>query len=177
MKLHGEQYERKKCDTTLHLVGRDRYFKIWGFMRYDLRLEKTELLVYAVIFSYFKSNGSDFRGSRKYLCDWCGAGRTAVDNALRSLTAKDYIKRKIYVEWGVERVAYEINVERLPRCDMFKDIWDGLDYHKEHKKELEEYASISYQKYLDNAAKETTDVETVRARILEELRQMKAENS
>lgn len=178
MKLYGEQYERKKCNSTLPMVGRDRYYKIWGFMREDLRLEKTELLVYAMIFSYYKSNGSDFRGSRKYLCDWCGVGRTAVDAALKSLTDKNYITRKIYTEWGIARVAYAINIASLPRCEMFREEHDSLDYHEKHKAELEEYGQLSYKRYLEDDAKSTSDIEAVRAHILRELEQMrKNENS
>lgn len=174
MKLHGERYERKKCESSLHMVDREKYFKIWGFMREDLRLEKTELLVYAQIFSFYKSNGSDFRGSRKYLCDWSGAGRTAVDNALKSLVKKNYITAKVYTEWGIARVAYAINIASLPRCEMFKEEHDRLDFHEKHKEEIAEYGRVTYQRFLDEEEeKNKSDIEAVRAHILRELQEMR----
>lgn len=100
-------------------IGRENFLKIWGFMLVDLKLEKTELIVYAVIFSMHKNYCDCFSGSRRYLEKWSGASRATVENALKSLENKNLIKKE-YRQYGRSRQAvYFINTEALPTCEMF----------------------------------------------------------
>ena len=116
----------KRIDNTTEgvkgsLLERDQYIRIWGFMLADLKLAKTELMVYAVIFSMYKYNFDDFSGSRTYLQAWCNSGKTAIDNALASLVKKQLIT-KGYRQFGNVRVAtYGINPDMLPECEMFEN--------------------------------------------------------
>lgn len=100
-------------------IGRENFLKIWGFMLVDLKLEKTELIVYAIIFSMHKNYCDCFSGSRRYLEKWSGASRATVENALKSLENKNLIKKE-YRQYGRSRQAvYFINTEALPTCEMF----------------------------------------------------------
>ena len=100
-------------------IGRENFVKIWGFMLVDLKLEKTELIVYAVIFSMHRNYCDCFSGSRRYLEKWSSASRATVENALKSLENKKFI-RKEYRQYGRSRQAvYFINTEALPTCEMF----------------------------------------------------------
>ena len=100
-------------------IGRENFLNIWGFMLIDLKLEKTELIVYAVIFSMHKNYCDCFSGSRRYLEKWSNASRATVENALKSLANKNLI-RKEYRQYGRSRQAvYFINTEALPTCEMF----------------------------------------------------------
>ena len=100
-------------------IGRENFLKRWGFMLVDLKLEKTELIVYAVIFSMHKNYCDCFSGSRRYLEKWSGASRATVENALKSLENKNLIKKE-YRQYGRSRQAvYFINTEALPTCEMF----------------------------------------------------------
>ena len=100
-------------------IGRENFVKIWGFMLVDLKLEKTELIVYAVIFSMHRNYCDCFSGSRRYLEKWSSASRATVENALKSLESKKLI-RKEYRQYGRSRQAvYFINTEALPTCEMF----------------------------------------------------------
>ena len=102
------------------LIAREQYMSFWGFMILDFNLEKTELLVYSVIFSLYKSTYREFTGSRKYLQKWCNAGKTAIDKALASLESKGLIIKE-YRNYGEFRKAiYYINTEALPTCKMFE---------------------------------------------------------
>lgn len=107
----GAHVERK--------IKRDQYLKVWGFMITDLGLEKTELLVYAVIFSYYINYCDYYSGSRRYLQQWCNCSKTTVDNALKSLEKKNLIEKE-YQQYGqLHKAKYTINIEVLPECEMF----------------------------------------------------------
>lgn len=110
---------RKKREIP-NLISRDQYFRIWGFMRYDLRLEKAELLIYALIFNYYNTRGESYVGSREYISEWCGCGKTAVDDALRNLCKKNYIIKESDRVGSVMRTSYRINPKMLPKCEMFE---------------------------------------------------------
>ena len=110
---------KDKKGTCERFIDREQFFKIWGFMILDLKLEKTELLVYAIIFSFYKYQDASFSGSREYLQSWSGAGRTAVDSALSSLEKKGLIYKQ-YERFGrATKAIYEINTDKLPTSEMF----------------------------------------------------------
>ena len=100
-------------------IGRENFLKIWGFMLVDLKLEKTELIVYAVIFSMHKNYCDCFSGSRRYLEKWSGASRATVENALKSLENKNLIKKEYRQSGRSRQAVYFINTEALPTCEMF----------------------------------------------------------
>ena len=102
-------------------INSEQYVKIWGFMLKDLNLEKTELLVYAVIFSMYKYNLDSFNGSREYLRQWCNAGRSAIDNALNSLVRKKLLIKNTVYYGKSARSVFSINPDMLPECDMFEN--------------------------------------------------------
>ena len=101
------------------LIEREQFVIVWGFMILDFGLEKTELLVYAIIFAIYKSTSCGFTGSRRYLQNWCNAGKTTIDNALLSLEKKGLIIKE-YKSYGeFTKAVYHINEEALPTCEMF----------------------------------------------------------
>ena len=111
---------KAKKDIKFDLVHPDQYVKIWGFMLTEFRLQKTELLVYAIIFSIYWHHADAFSGSRGYLQSWCNAGRTAIDKALESLEAKKLITKE-YTQFGqVRKAVYLINTDTLPTHEMFE---------------------------------------------------------
>ena len=95
------------------LIPADSYIKIYGFMRSAMNLEKTELLVYALVYSYFR-NSMPFTASREYIAEWVGSGKTAVDRALSTLIDKGYIIKTTKRERGYTCIEYSINIEALP---------------------------------------------------------------
>ena len=85
----------------------------------DLGLEKTELLVYAVIFAMYRNYCECFMGSRAYLQSWSNSGRTAVNQALASLEKKNLIIKKLRRYNNIRKTVYFINTEALPDCELF----------------------------------------------------------
>ena len=115
-------------DPIISYVG-ERYFKVWDFMICDFKLERTELFVYAIIFSMYKSTGKCFTGSREYLAKWSGSSVRSVARALKSLVEKRYIDKLNRTADGENRVVYYVNFEMLPTCKTFsrenfaRDVW------------------------------------------------------
>ena len=102
------EINKNKKSETLDMVDDESFIVIRGFMRTKLKLEKTELIVYAIIYG-FHSNGHIFNGSVRFLCEWSGSGRTAVRSALASLVNKGYIIKHVKRINGIDFVEYSIN--------------------------------------------------------------------
>lgn len=118
---------KKKPPT---LITGDSYIKIYGFMRSAMQLEKTELLVYALIYSYFR-NSAPFTGSREYIAEWVGSGKSSVDIALAALIERGYITKTHRRERGYNFIEYSINVETLPQSSAHYNI---LKLYEEDKR-------------------------------------------
>ena len=118
---------KKKPPT---LITGDSYIKIYGFMRSAMQLEKTELLVYALIYSYFR-NSAPFTGSREYIAEWVGSGKSSVDIALAALIERGYITKTHRRERGYNFIEYSINVETLPQSSAHYNI---LKLYEENKR-------------------------------------------
>lgn len=98
----------------------ERFFKVWDFMIGDFKLEKTELLVYSIIFGMYRNYCDAFTGSREYLARWTSASERSVAAALKSLEEKKLIEKE-YRQYGMIRKAiYRVNTRLLPTCEMFK---------------------------------------------------------
>jgi len=64
-----------------------------GWMIFELKLNYSELRVYALIYGFSQGGQGDFHGSLKYLADWCGLStRSNVLRVIRSLQDKQLIK-------------------------------------------------------------------------------------
>ena len=98
----------------------DQFVSIWGFMLSDLKLAKTELMVYAVIFALYMHRGESFSGTREYLQAWCNSGKSAIDSALASLEKKKLIIKE-YRKFGkATKAIYYVNTDALPTHEMFE---------------------------------------------------------
>ena len=96
----------------------DTHVTIHSFMRTEMNLKNTELMVFAIIYGFFR-NGLPFTGSRQYIADWVGGGLSTVDLALASLVRKGYIEK---VQRRAKSVQYSVRVENLPDIPMHSGI-------------------------------------------------------
>lgn len=88
-------------------VKDNNYISIQGWMRTKLNLKGNELLVYAVIYGFSQDSESTFKGSRKYIAEWCGCSLDTVDRSLSSLVAKGFIAKYPHTDDnGVRLVDY-----------------------------------------------------------------------
>ena len=87
-----ELFVRENKKGAPELVTPEADFRIYGFMRTSLGLEKTALLVYALIYSSF-CRGALFTASREYISQWVGSSKSAVDSAISDLVERGYISK------------------------------------------------------------------------------------
>jgi DNA-binding MarR family transcriptional regulator len=73
---------------------KDSYFMVHSFMTSGLKLSGTELLTFALIYSFACSEERCFRGSLSYITERTGASLRAVNYALRSLLDKGFITKQ-----------------------------------------------------------------------------------
>lgn len=75
------------------MLNRDSYIHVNAFMVTELGLKGNELLAYAIIYGFSQDGEGEYRGGISYLCEWLGASKPTVINALKSLTEKGYIEK------------------------------------------------------------------------------------
>ena len=98
-------------------VTDENYIVIAGFMINRLNLKGNELLIYAIIYGYSKSDGNRFTGSLQYLSDWTNSSKQSIMNCLKSLEEKGFI------------VKIENNIQGVKFCEYYATKLDTL-YNK-----------------------------------------------
>lgn len=77
----------------MSVVKDNNFIAIQGWMRTKLNLKGNELLIYALIYGFSQDGNSMFKGSRKYIADWCGCSLDTVDRSLSSLINKGLLAK------------------------------------------------------------------------------------
>lgn len=115
------------------------YFIVYDFMVDELKLDGSELLVYALIYS-FTNAGSECYGTLEYIAKRVGASRTTVYRALKELAKKKYIIKRKEKKSG--RVIYVAGREALFKnenttaSECNTDSFKTAPNNKEIKKEI-----------------------------------------
>lgn len=86
---------------------------IQGWMVESGLLERNELLIYAIIYSYSQGGQGIYYGRKSYLMKWTGYKIRQVRNILLNLENKNLIKREKIIKSGVEYVCYSIVVDKI----------------------------------------------------------------
>lgn len=94
----------KECD----------FVTVQGFMRTNLNLTGTELVVYAIIYGFSKDGVSVFSGSAQYLADWVDMSRRGMFKLLKRLTDRGLIIKVKRVKNGVQYTDYYANPKFFP---------------------------------------------------------------
>lgn len=88
-------------------VKDNNFIAIQGWMRTKLNLKGNELLVYALIYGFSQDENSRFKGSRKYIAEWCGCSLDTVDRSLSSLVNKGLLAKYPHTDdYGSRLVDY-----------------------------------------------------------------------
>lgn len=89
------------------MVNDNNFVTIQGWMRTKLNLKGNELLIYALIYGFSQDGSTRFKGSRKYISEWCGCSLDTVDRTLGSLVNKGLLAKYPHIEDnGVRLVDY-----------------------------------------------------------------------
>lgn len=124
---------RTSCENEMRkMLPSQAYFRLWAFMRVDLDLTGAELMIYSIIYSYFR-NGDSFTGSHKFLAYWTGYGLTSVNMALLKLVEKKLIAKGSTVIRGRRVPEYTIVPSSLPPLPMHENILSMCKEEKERE--------------------------------------------
>ena len=122
-------------NTEVGRFGYDNFVTIWGFAREEFKLKGFELLVYSIIFGYYKNGCQAFTGSRKYLENWTGGSRSTIENVLASLEARGLIIKEYRRYGSITKAIYCINTDKLPTHPMFELENMNRDINEKQKRE------------------------------------------
>ena len=117
--MKDKSFVGRDMERSLDQDCGQHFIKVWDFMLSRLKLRKTELIVYAVIFAIYRNYCESYTGSREYLQKWANASKRTVERALQSLEEKGFIKSEMRTYGRIKRVVYIVNTEALPTCEMF----------------------------------------------------------
>ena len=91
------------------MVKEGTYISIQSWMRNELNLSGTELLVYAIIYGFSQDGETKYTGSRQYLADWCGCSVRSIQNVLNDLTDRGLLTKYEIFKNGVKLCEYVAN--------------------------------------------------------------------
>jgi predicted transcriptional regulator len=95
------------------LIKQDNYVNILANMvipveNGGLGLKGNELLVYAIIYGFSQDDKTWFRGSLRYLAEWCNGTKQGVQKNLASLIEKGLIVKRDDEKLGVKFCEYRV---------------------------------------------------------------------
>lgn len=97
-------------------INDENYYQISGFMINRLGLKGVALNVYAIIYGFSQDGESDFSGSLKYLCDFCGGvSKPTIIKALKELTEAGFILRRDEIINSICFPRYRVNLPLLKK--------------------------------------------------------------
>lgn len=80
-------------------VKSENFVIIQGWMLNELKLKGNDLMVYAIIYGFSKSDNKCYNGSLQYLADWCNSSVNGIQKNLKNLVSKCLInKKEIYIK-------------------------------------------------------------------------------
>lgn len=88
----------------MSVVKDNNFIAIQGWMRTKLNLKGNGLLIYALIYGFSQDGESRFKGSRKYIAEWCGCSLDTVDRTLNSLVGKGLIAKYPHIDDNGSRI-------------------------------------------------------------------------
>lgn len=95
-------------------VKDNNFIAIQGWMRTKLNLKGNELLIYALIYGFSQDGESRFKGSRKYIADWCGCSLDTVDRSLSSLVNKGLLAKYPHTDDYGSRLVDYVAIQPTP---------------------------------------------------------------
>ena len=101
------------------------YYVVHGWMISALGLKGIQLQLYAIIFGFAQDGESEFTGSISYLCEFTGATRPTVSNALSELCKKGLLEKREQQINGVTFNRYKIVFDTSKNLRGGKEILQG----------------------------------------------------
>lgn len=90
-------------------MAEGNYITIQGWMRDDLGLTGSALMVYAIIYGFSQDGESSYVGGLRYVQEWCGCSANTARKILKELTDAGLISREDVVINGRVSPRYKAN--------------------------------------------------------------------
>lgn len=141
-------------------ISDDSYFVVRGYMINELKLKKSELLVYAIVNS-FTEKGKSYNGSLSYLASWINASKTTANNMLKSLTEKGLLNKTEKIVNNVKFCEYTAN--RTPKkredegCSKNNDGIPKIDIPCQKQNGMQETDTEKHKNFCDGISEIGTD--------------------
>ena len=135
------------------MVKEGTYITIQSWMRNELDLSGTELLVYAIIYGFSQDGETRYSGSRQYLADWCGCSVRSVQTALNNLTDRGLITKYESFRNNVKLCEYVTNFTTSEKISppseksALNKIDNTIDNNKSFSKEKDEVSEYDSHMY------------------------------
>lgn len=71
----------------------DNYVTLLGWMRTELDLTGSELIIYALVYMVSQADSQDYYATQEYAAEWAGVSKRSVRNNLNSLLEKGLIEK------------------------------------------------------------------------------------
>lgn len=107
------------------MIKDENYYQINGWMLNKLHLKGVALNIYAIIYGFSQDGESEFKGSRKYLCEFTGATKPTIDKALEDLINQGLIVKKTEILNNVKFNKYQANLETIKNFASSKETLPG----------------------------------------------------
>lgn len=92
----------------------ENFYTVLGWMLNVLELKGTELVIFAIIYSFSQDGESEFTGSLSYMQTFANIkSQNTVMTNLKALQERNYILKREYMKNNVRRVAYRVNFEHV----------------------------------------------------------------
>ena len=75
------------------MIRNENYYTVFGWMLNKLHLSGTDLIVYAIIYSFSQDGDSEFKGSLSYMSDFTGASEKTIRRSLQRLESDGLIEK------------------------------------------------------------------------------------
>lgn len=127
-------------------------FRIFDFMITRMKLKGSELMVFALIYSFTISEGGEFHGSREYIARRTALSERSVDRALKSLSAEGWILNLGRRGGIFSSIVYKADLDKI----------SGILRAGKNKKSATEAAAPASEEYRadeKNPSEHTTEIE------------------
>ena len=109
------------------MIKPENYIVIQGWMRTELDLSGTDLMMYAIIYGFSQTENQRFTGSLKYASEWLGCSKNTIVNSLKSLISKGLIVKVDKYINGVKFCEYYAENALLKAGQNFEGYTKNLD--------------------------------------------------
>lgn len=118
------------------IIKNNNYLVIQGWMRTELNLKGSELLIYAVIYGFSQIENQKFTGSLQYLCDWTGCTKQGVIKSLKKLIEKNLIEKEEEIINNIKFCKYKVNTIKQSLIGIKQSLTRGIKQSLPNNKEL-----------------------------------------